>query len=202
MAWLLHTATKSKMSKTKQSANVPLRTGLFAFLGAFAGMALAIPLALNAIAPSLRQTAATTPVNTIMTRPASNTVACTESAGVLGASTGGQGQVLGASASYASPPKEQSSPSPNVTSTSKVVKAAQNALSISMTGPDSTNKIIVSNMTKSTTSNVNNIDTQNNNSQSATSGTAKSSGNTTGGAATTGSAVNTSNAQISLSIDN
>lgn len=77
-----------------------------------------------------------------------------------------------------------------------------NDASISNTGPDSYNKVEVSQSSHVDVENNNNVSVSNNNSQSAFSGHATVWGNTTGGDATSGSASNISSQTTTLTITN
>src|SRR4030095_11188476 len=73
---------------------------------------------------------------------------------------------------------------------------------ISNTGPDSYNKILFADSSKVEVKNHNDVNVENHNAQSATSGDAKVSDNTTGGDATSGGASNVSTLETTLVVEN
>ena len=73
---------------------------------------------------------------------------------------------------------------------------------ISNTGPDSTNKIIVKSDSDVSITNNNVLTVSNTDTQSATSGSAEVNGNTTGGNATTGNASNSSSSTLTFRVTN
>lgn len=74
--------------------------------------------------------------------------------------------------------------------------------SMSYTGPDSYNKISTTNTTTTNVTNTNDVRITNNNTQTATSGSAEVEHNTVGGNAVSGDASNTSNTSFNVSISN
>jgi hypothetical protein len=74
--------------------------------------------------------------------------------------------------------------------------------SIDTTGPDSYNKVVISDTSYVKVTNNNDVNVQNNNYQKASSGDAKVSGNTTGGDATSGNATNSNDVATTITISN
>lgn len=207
---------KSKTAKTAFVSRPVPRSGLWAFLAAFAGIAAAVPLTVAVMMPMVRQDVAsavsTASKRSVAMAPASDTLSCAQpSVTPAVVSTPTSGHVLGAS-TVATPPAggQGGGMLPGgggtVTNNTYVHKLVSGVLTaragISNTGPDSSNVIATTQTATTTTSNTNDITVSNTNMQQSSTGDASVDQNTTGGAATSGDASNTNATDFSLSVSN
>lgn len=201
---------KSKTSKAMFTIPPVPRTGLFAFLAAFAGIVAAVPLTVAVMMPMVRQDVASAVSSAnkgiVALAPAADTLSCTQPAAV--ATSSPAGHVLGANTVAAPPAGNQggSGGGGNGSTTTYVHKLVSGILTssgtIGNTGPNSNNVVTTTQTATTTVTNNNNLTFTNTNSQNSSTGNASANSNTSAGTTSTGDASNTNSSSFDIKVSN
>jgi hypothetical protein len=176
---------------------------LVATIGVAAGMVASLVFSGVTASP---QVGANNAPRTVAMKNVSATDCSSPAGAVAGASTNAGGAVLGESVTAPSGGGSGGGGGEGPGSFVKTIVigglTANTHVSMSNTGPDSTNIVHTVNKNTTTITNNNSVNVSNSNSQSADTGDANVSGNTNAGSAHTGDAENTNTTETSIKIDN
>ena len=197
--------SKDQTSASSIAIQVP-RCGLFAFMAAFAGVIVAVPLTIALMMPMVHQqlaSALSQGNKTVQLKNADSLTSCTPPAGGSGGAGNSNGAVLGASTSNPGGGNGGGQGGGGTTFVKKLVNGVFTSTgTISNTGQDSHNSVTTTDTAIMTITNDNDLSVNNTNHQDASSGDASSNKNTNGGAATSGDSTNTNNTNVNYSVSN
>lgn len=194
--------TNTRSLSAKGNIFTFLAVSLGVMVGVLSAMSLVMPMARTAIAADLSNLGKTVQFKTAADNFSGSCVSAPSSSqpavnnGVMAAKTQLSSSML---ASNTAQPTGVST-----VQISKVISGVfgNQSATISNTGPQSTNKVAISNEVTTKINNTNDINVTNNNPQTATSGNSSVNTNTSGGNATTGTAKNDSTNNFTFNLNN